>query len=135
MPKRRIREEGEALRYLENAREILRSTQIEGDNYMDKKPVREAFGTAYLAILEAINDALIKHGLTPKQLPKKVETYRIALQEHLSVRNGKLLKDFNSLYDSLHIAGYYQGLLYEVHLVKDAMKAAERFIKKVSGGV
>ncbi|MBF0537322.1 MAG: DUF5618 family protein [Nitrospirae bacterium] len=135
MPKRQIIKEGEALRYLENAREILRSTQIEGNNYIDKKPVREACGTAYLAVLEAINDALIKQGLTTKQLPKKVETYRIALQDHLSVKNGKLLKDFNSLYDLLHIAGYYQGLLYDAQVVKDTMKAAERFIKKVSGGV
>ncbi|MBF0337289.1 MAG: DUF5618 family protein [Nitrospirae bacterium] len=132
--KTQIINEGEALRYLENAREILRNTPIEGSNYVDKKPIREAFGTAYLAVLEAINYALIKKGLTPKQLPKKVETYRIALQEHLSVKNGKLLREFNSLYDALHIAGYYQGLLYEAQLVKDAMKAAERFIKKVSNG-
>ncbi|MBF0342720.1 MAG: DUF5618 family protein [Nitrospirae bacterium] len=135
MAKRHIRKEGEALWYLENAREILKGAQIENNIYMDKKPVREAFGTAYLAVLEAVNDPLIKKGLTEKQLPQKIEIYRIALQEHFSVKNGKLLKEFNSLYDSLHIAGYYKGLLYEAHIVKDAMKAAERFIKKISGGV
>ncbi|MBV6341925.1 DUF5618 family protein [Candidatus Magnetobacterium casense] len=134
MPKKHIIKEGEAIRYLENAREILKNTRIEGNHYIDKKPVREACGTAYLAVLEAINDALIKKGLATKQLPKKVETYRIALQEHLSVKNGKLLKEFNSLYDLLHIAGYYQCLLYDAQVVKDAMKATERFIKKVSNG-
>ncbi|KJU87594.1 hypothetical protein MBAV_000222 [Candidatus Magnetobacterium bavaricum] len=135
MPKKQIRKEGEALRYLENSREILRNTPIEGNHYIDKNPVKEACGTAYLGVLEAINDALIKKGLTPKQLPKKVETYRIALQEHLSVKNGKLLKDFNSLYDLLHIAGYYQGLLYDAQVVKDTLKATEKFIKKISNGV
>ncbi len=84
--KRQIIREGEALRYLENAREILKNTRIEGNNYMDRKPIREAFGTAYLAVLEVINEALIRKGLTPKQLPKKVETYRIALQDNLSVK-------------------------------------------------
>ncbi|MBF0337287.1 MAG: DUF5618 family protein [Nitrospirae bacterium] len=134
MNKRHNRKEGEALRYLENARETLRNTQIENNIYLDKKPVREACATAYLAVLEAINDALIKKGLTSKQLPRKVETYRIALQEHLSIKNGKLLREFNNLYDLLHIAGYYQGLLYDVQVVKDTLKAAERFIKKVSNG-
>ena len=52
----------EALRYLQNAKELLSSVPIENNNYTDVKPVREAFGTAYLAILEAINEALTKRG-------------------------------------------------------------------------
>jgi len=43
----------EAKRYLENAWEILRGVPVEDDTYLDVKPVREAFGVAYLAILEA----------------------------------------------------------------------------------
>ncbi|MBI4691512.1 MAG: DUF5618 family protein, partial [Nitrospirae bacterium] len=49
----------EALRYLNNAKEILKSVPIENNVYTDVKPVREAFGTAYLSILEAINEYLI----------------------------------------------------------------------------
>ena len=62
----------EAVRYLENAKEILRSAKIEGKFYGDKKPVREAFGTAYLSILEAINETLLKKGFIKKELPKSV---------------------------------------------------------------
>jgi len=49
----------EALRYLNNAKEILQSVPVEDNTYTDVKPVREALGTAYLAILEAINEYLI----------------------------------------------------------------------------
>lgn len=125
---------GEALRYLQNARDILRSTPIEDNLYTDKKPVREAFGTAYLAVLEAINEALLKKGITKKELPKSIDGYMAAIKKHLSVNNGKLLKEFDSLYDSLHIAGYYRGLLYRTNMVKDAMNDAEDFIKKLTPG-
>lgn len=121
----------EALRYLENAKGILKQADIEGRFYADKKPVREAFGTAYLAILEAINEALLKRGFSHKELPKKVEEYEKALKKTLGVHNGKLLREFQGLYDSLHIAGYYRGLIYDVVMVKDALKSAREFIDKV----
>ena len=71
----------EALRYLNNAKEILNSVPIEDSTYTDVKPVREAFATVYLAILEAINQYLItKRGLKKKELPKSVDAYRKALQ-------------------------------------------------------
>ncbi|QWR76640.1 DUF5618 family protein [Candidatus Magnetomonas plexicatena] len=125
---------GEALRYLLNARELLKNAAIEDDIYLDKKPVREAFSTAYLAVLEAINEILIKRGLTPKELPKSVDGYRAALQKHLSVHNGKLMREFERLYDTLHIAGYYRGLLTSTNIVKAAFKDTEVFIKKLTGG-
>ncbi|MBF0459654.1 MAG: DUF5618 family protein [Nitrospirae bacterium] len=65
--------------------------------HLDKKPVREAFGTAYLAILEAINEALIKKGLTHKELPKSVDGYIAAIKKHLSVNNGKLVRETASM--------------------------------------
>jgi hypothetical protein len=121
----------EALKYLNNAREILKKVPVEDDIYTEIKPVREAFGTAYLAVLEAINERLLKQGLTKKELPQSVEAYRKALRKHIAVRNGKLLREFEMLYDLLHIAGYYRGLLYNAKVVKDAMKAAQAFIAKI----
>jgi hypothetical protein len=121
----------EALRYLNNAKEGLKSVPVEGHTYVDVKPVREAFGTAYLAVLEAINESLIKKGVTKKELPKSVEAYRTALQKYFAVHNKKLLREFEMLYDTLHIAGYYRGLLYNVDVVKEAFKAAKAFIEKV----
>ncbi|MBF0565725.1 MAG: DUF5618 family protein [Nitrospirae bacterium] len=123
--------EGEALRYLENAKDLVKNTPIEDNIYLDKKPVREACGTAYLAVLEAINEVLLKKGLTVKQLPKSVDGYRAALQKYLSVNNGKLLREFETLYETLHIAGYYRGLLRNVNIVKEEIKNTESFIKKL----
>lgn len=124
----------EALRYLNNAKEILKSASIEDNTYIDIKPVREAFGTAYLAVLEAINECLLKKGVSKKELPKSVDAYRIALQKYLAVHDGKLLREFEKLYDMLHIAGYYRGLLYDANVVKDAINAARGFIEKIKGG-
>jgi len=70
--------------------------------------------------------------LTKKELPKSVEAYRKTLQKHVAVHNGKLLKEFAMLYDALHIAGYYRGLIYNVEAVKDYMKATRAFIDKIA---
>jgi hypothetical protein len=121
----------EALRYLNNAKETLKLVPVEDNTYTDVKPVREALGTAYLAVLEAVNEYLVKQGFTKKELPKSVDGYRKALQKHIAVRNGKLLREFEKLYDMLHIAGYYRGLLYDTDVVKDALKAARAFINKL----
>ena len=122
----------EALRYLNNAKEILKAIPVEDNIYMDIKPVREAFATAYLAVLEAINEYLkTKKGLTKKELPKSVDAYRDALRKHIAVHNGKLMREFENLYDALHIAGYYRGLIYDTRAVKDYLKAAKEFIEKI----
>ena len=121
----------EALRYLNNAKEILKSVPIEDNTYIDIKPVREAFATAYLAVLEAINEYLLKQGLTKKELPKSVDAYRKALQKYLVVRDGKVLREFEKLYDALHIAGYYRGYIYDTRAVRDYLQAAKEFIDKI----
>ena len=60
-----------------------------------------------------------------------IDAYREALKRHLAIRNGKLMREFEMLYDTLHIAGYYRGLIYNADMVKDAIKAAKLFIEKV----
>ena len=122
----------EAMRYMENAKEILKQSPIEDRRYKDDKYVKSACGIAYLAILKSIDSYLIKKGLTRKEMPKSVDAYRKALQEHLKPYNGKLLRQFEDIYDELHIAGYYRGNLHTVDAVKAALKTAEDFIKKVS---
>lgn len=118
----------EASRYLSNAREILAKSPIEDSRYTDDKYVKSACGVAYLGVLKAIDEYLLKQGLTRKELPKKVEEYRKALQKYAAVHNGKLLGSFDDLYDELHIAGYYRGILHYVNTVKGSFKAAEDFV-------
>lgn len=119
------------MRYIDNAKEILGKSPIEDGRYVDKKYVKSACGIAYLGVLEAINEALLKKGLSRQELPKKVEEYEKAFKKHLSVNNGKLLREFNDLYDELHIAGYYRGLLHKTNIVKEALKGAKDFIAKL----
>jgi hypothetical protein len=96
-----------ALRYLNNAKEIIKSAPVEDNIYTEIKPVREALGTVYLAVLEAINEYLVtKVGLTKKELPKSVDAYRNALQKYVAIHDKKITKEFERLYDTLHIAGY-----------------------------
>jgi len=121
----------EAIRYLENAKEILKKVPVEDNTYTDIKPVQEACGTAYLAMLKAIDEYLINRGVDPKELPQSVEGYREMIRKYLSVHDGKLTREFEKLYKALHIAGYYRGLLEDVNMVKDAFKAAKAFIEKI----
>ena len=122
----------EALRYLNNAKKILKSVPVQNGTYIDIKPVREACGTAYLAILIAIDEYLLKKGMSKKELPRSVDAYRRALRKYLTVHDGKLQREFEALYEALHIAGYYRGNLYLVDMIKDALKATRAFIDKIS---
>jgi hypothetical protein len=129
----------EALRYLQNAKEILRKAPVEDGRYAKVYPersrrvkhVQEACGVAYLAVLKAIDEYLLNKGVSKKELPKSIDGYRGALQKYLAVRDGKLVREFESLYEELHIAGYYRALLVHVDMVKDALKAAKEFIEKI----
>jgi hypothetical protein len=120
----------EALRYLVNAREILKNAPIEDNTYADIKYVQEACATAYLAVLKAIDAFLIKAGVDEKDLPQSVDGYRNMLKKYAVVHDGKLVKEFDKLYKALHIAGYYRGLLEDVTMIKDALRAARSFIDK-----
>ena len=122
----------EALRYLNNAKDILKSIPVENGTYIDIKPVREACGIAYLSILISIDEYLLRKGISKKELPRSVDAYRKALQKYLSIHDGKLLREFEALYEALHIAGYYRGNLYLVDMIKDALKATRAFIDKIS---
>ena len=123
----------EALRYWQNAKEILRKAPVEDGRYADIKHVQEACGTAYLAVLKAIDEYLLnKVGVIHElPLPRSVDAYRKVLQKYLNIHNGKLLREFEGIYDELHIAGYYRGMLHSVEVVKAALNTAKGFIEKI----
>ncbi|MEK6546600.1 MAG: DUF5618 family protein [Nitrospinota bacterium] len=121
----------EAIRYLQNAKELLSKSSIEDNAYTDIKYVREACSTAYLSILIAIDEYLIKHEVDEKRLPKSIDDYRGMLKKYLSIHNGKLSRRFESLYKELHIAGYYRGLLIDVNVIKEVFKNAKAFIEMI----
>ncbi len=61
-----------------------------------------------------------------------MEEYRKALRKYASIHDGKLFRDFNVIYNELHIAGYYRGFFQSVNVVKEAFKTAKAFIDKLS---
>ena len=128
---KKTRVKPEALRYLENARELLNKSPIEGDRYEDMKYVQEACGTAYLAVLKSIDSYLLKKGVSQKDLPQSVEGYRDMIRKYLLPYNGKLTREFEKLYKELHIAGYYRGLIEDVNALKNIFRSAKSFIEKI----
>ena len=96
----------EAMRYMENAKAILQKAGKEGKHYSDKKYVRMACGTAYSAILIALDAYLLLKGVTePKR--KSIDFYR----KSTASLDKSLLRDLNEAYDILHLDGYYGGML------------------------
>ncbi|MBI2889931.1 MAG: DUF5618 family protein [Nitrospirae bacterium] len=123
----------EAIRYYRNARELLGRSKINDNLYEDIKPVRESFGTAWLAIDMAVRAALKERGLTEKQMPRSWEDLRAATVKHLAVTNGRLVKLLNAAYNGVHLAGYYRGMLAYVPFAKEAMNLTRQVIETLSG--
>jgi hypothetical protein len=121
----------EPIRYIENAKEILGKSSVEDSFYTDMKYVKSAFGTAYLGVLKAIDEFLLSRGVEKDKLPKKVEEYEKLLKKFAGVYNGRLIRQFETIYNELHIAGYYRGVLQRVSIVKDAIANAKDFIEKI----
>ena len=99
----------EALRYISNASEILRTKAKKKDKYYeDDKYVRMACGTAYNGVLLAAETYLEMKG---KSIEKKKGT-RIKVEDYrtrLAKIDLKVLKTFNTASEILHLVGYYEG--------------------------
>ncbi|MBP8993955.1 MAG: DUF5618 family protein [Bacteroidales bacterium] len=94
----------ECKRYMDNAKEILQKAKKDNGIYKDIKYVQTACGTAYNAVLLALDEYLIrKEPNKPKS--KDIEDYK----KRISRQNKTILKILLSAYDELHLAGYYHG--------------------------
>lgn len=96
---------------------------IEDDPYLDRTPVRQALGTAYLAVLGAINQGLLRRGVpNANSLTLWIATAAPCGSMWRFVMANGSWRSTSSI--TLHGAGYYRGLLYKTNIVKDALKAA-----------
>jgi len=77
-----------------------------GNWYKDKKYVRTACGTAYNGVFIALDTLLEIKGveLPHKKTRRTIEFYRAAIN-----KDRKLLNAFNTVYNVLHLSGYYDG--------------------------
>ena len=113
----------EAKRYLTNAKEILRTKGGNGVTgyYSDAKYVKMACNTAWSGVLVALDSVVPK---LPKGTRKSVDTYK----HYLSSRNRKVLNDFVSAYNYLHLFGGYDGDLKKT-TASIGLELAEEIIK------
>ena len=119
---------GEAIRYMDNAGEYLKSAKKEGKFYRDPKYVRNACGTAYNGVLIALDCYLILKGIhkPTKKERKSIEFY----QQNLGKLDRKMLEYLNITYKILHLYGYYDGV-ESVNVVKEGFYFANAIIEKI----
>lgn len=123
----------EAIRHYRNAKDNLGRCKVEDGIYSDVKPVREAFGTTWLAVDHAIKAVLRSNGMAEGQIPESWDALREAVAKRLAVHNGKLVRHLNVVYQMVHLNGYYRGAYWTPVEVKQAFTLAHRLIKTLSG--
>jgi Holliday junction resolvase RusA-like endonuclease len=122
-------EYAEANRYMDNAKETLKKAgkQDEGQ-YGDAKYVRVACGTAYLAVLIAVEAWLILKGV---EIPGKNKRKSIEFYEYSVAKLDKKIPAYlKSAYDALHLAGYYRGDK-SIKIIEGGFDAAYYIIDKI----
>ena len=118
---------GEAIRYMENAKEYLKNAKKEDGFYLDKKYVKTACGTAYNGLLVALDGFLQLKDIKPKVKERKsIEYY----QSNITKIDKKMLNHLNSAYEILHMWGYYDGIT-DAHILKRGFDFAYAIIGKI----
>ncbi len=95
----------EAMRYIQNAEELLEKAGKDGKFFVDEKYVKSASGVAYSGILFALDRLFEIRNVPKKRGRKAIEHY----QEYLAKIDKKLLNYLNSAYNVLHLDGHYGG--------------------------
>jgi len=95
----------DAMRYTDNAKDLLKKADKMDNVYRDLKYVKMASGTAYSGVLLALDEYLSRKEGTKYKKPKSIDDYRIRIGK----QNRKVLDWLNVVYDDLHISGYYIG--------------------------
>jgi hypothetical protein len=117
----------EAMRYLANAKELLKKAGQDGRYYKDSKYVRIACGTAYSGVLEALDAWFkLKEIAPPESRRKSIKFY----EQNVSLLDKKVLKTLNSVYSILHIGGYYDGNL-DSDVIKIGFSRAMEIINRI----
>jgi uncharacterized protein (UPF0332 family) len=115
----------EAMRYVQNARDVLQKASKEDNFYYDSKYVRMACGTAYSGMLVAL-DAWLKLKSVPEPEHKSIDFYR----KNIGKLDRKLLTILNGAYDTLHLWGYYDGTL-RVPVIQDGFSMALDILERI----
>jgi HEPN domain-containing protein len=130
-----------AKRYLENAKEELKKSSIDGKNgiYEDVKYVSSACGKAYLSALEALKSIFLVKIFKDEDELKKALKSNEGYSNYISKLNiGKdrdnIMKLYNEVYKILHLGGYYREL-QDKKAIDSGFEKAQKIIKIVKSYV
>jgi hypothetical protein len=122
----------EATRYMQNAENVLQNSDKDNNNYLDAKYVRMACGTAYLAVLMAVDMWLAMRGVPmpakrdQKKKHRDINMYRMEVGK----RDRGVLTALNTTYNILHLAGYYDGE-QNVTVIRGGFTVAYSIIERI----
>jgi len=118
----------EAVRYMDNAKETLQKAKKDGSHYTDKKYVRTACGTAYNGVLLALDAWFVLKGIPKpnKKQRKSIEYY----MSNIAQIDKKLATYLHSVYNVLHLDGYYDGVT-AVKIIDGGFEVAYEIIEKI----
>jgi len=122
------KEYAEAIRYMDNAKEALQKAGKEdGGYYKDVKYVKTACGVAYSGVLVALDAWLKIKGVEMKKGKRKsIEYYT----DNVAKLDGKMSRTLREAYNTLHLAGYYDGNT-NVKVVQAGFEEAYKIIDKI----
>jgi len=121
-----------AMRYIANAKEALQKAGRDDRYFKDAKYVSSASGIAYKGVLTALDAWLQLKGV---ELPrnergrkkgKSIDFYRT----NLTKLDKKLLRALDGVYNSLHLDGYYDGILM-TEIIDGGFKSALEIIETI----
>ena len=119
---------GEAIRFMENAKECLKKAKKEEGYYSDHKYVKMACGTAYSGVLMALDCFLMLKGV---ELPKGKKRKSIEFyQYNIGKIDRKMLNPLYGAYEVLHLWGYYDGIK-KADVVNGGFDDAYTLIEKI----
>jgi hypothetical protein len=120
---------GEAMRYMDNAKEYLKNAKKEGNIYRDSKYVSTACGMAYKGVLIALDGYCRLKGIHTSD-SKKVRKSNEYYQKNMAKYDKKIMDYQNIAYKILHLYGYYDGI-EDAIVVKEGFDIAHKIIEKI----
>lgn len=115
----------EAFRFINNGYKELQLAKKTGEFYQDTKHVSVACGTAYKGVLKAMDGFFALRGIDRKGRTS-IEYYRT----NLAKLDKKMLDYLNTVYQILHLDGYYDEF-NNVKAIKIGFEKAEYIIFKI----
>ena len=120
----------EAARYMNNAHKELQLADKNGKVYRDVKHLRVACGTAYLAVLKAVDGIFLLRNIPKPKKHPSIEYY----QRGLTQIDKKILTTLNVAYQILHKDGYYDGF-NEIFTIKHGFEQAHYILTKLKQAI